>query len=82
MELGTRLLVNLRSHRILIRPICTFETSATTNDFYVDDVQVVGAESQTVYADYSGYASLKGPVRRLFSDWHLHPVCFTAFGGL
>lgn len=48
-----------------------FETSATTNDFYVDDVQVVGAESQTVYADYSGYASLKD----LYGDYFLIGTC-------
>lgn len=42
-----------------------FETSATTNDFYVDDVSVVGSESQLKYVDYSNLPSLKD----LYSDY-------------
>lgn len=42
-----------------------FETSGTTNDFYVDDIEVVGSASQLVYADYSGLDSLK----KLYSDY-------------
>ena len=44
-----------------------FETSRTTNDFYVDDVKIVGSESQLSYVDYSDLESLKD----LYSDYFL-----------
>ncbi len=44
-----------------------FETSRTTNDFYVDDVKIVGSESQLSYVDYSDLESLKD----LYGDYFL-----------
>ena len=44
-----------------------FETSRTTNDFYVDDLKIVGSESQLSYVDYSDLESLKD----LYSDYFL-----------
>lgn len=44
-----------------------FETTSGTNDFYVDDLKIVGSESQLFYVDYSDLESLKD----LYSDYFL-----------